>query len=33
MNPQQRAFAAADKSWWLEGLRSDPRYQALVKSN
>jgi len=32
MNPQQRPFAANDKSWWLEGLRSDPRYQALVKS-
>jgi tetratricopeptide (TPR) repeat protein len=33
-NPQQRAFAAAsnDNSWWLESLRSDPRYQSLVKS-
>jgi len=30
-NPQQRAFAANDKSWWLQDLRSDPRYQALVK--
>jgi serine/threonine-protein kinase len=33
LNPQQRAFAAKDQSWWLEGLRSDPRYQALVKSS
>jgi eukaryotic-like serine/threonine-protein kinase len=31
MNPQQRAFAAKDKSWWVEDLRKDPRYQALVK--
>jgi serine/threonine-protein kinase len=30
-NPQQRESAAKDKSWWLESLRSDPRYQALVK--
>jgi len=30
-NPNQRAFAANDKSWWLKDLRSDPRYQALVK--
>jgi tetratricopeptide (TPR) repeat protein len=33
LNPNQRAFAAKDQSWWLEGLRSDPRYQALVKSS
>ena len=32
-NPQQRPFAAKDESWWLRDLRSDPRYQALVKSN
>ena len=32
-NPQQRAFAANDKSWWLQDLRPDPRYQALVKAN
>jgi tetratricopeptide (TPR) repeat protein len=31
MNPQQRAFAAQDKSWWVENLRKDPRYQALVR--
>ena len=31
VNPQQRAFAANDKSWWLKDLRTDPRYQALVK--
>ena len=31
-NPQQRESAAKDKSWWLKDLRSDPRYQALVKS-
>ncbi len=30
-NPQQRESAAKDRSWWLESLRSDPRYQALVK--
>jgi serine/threonine-protein kinase len=30
-NPQQRESAANDKSWWLKDLRSDPRYQALVK--
>jgi len=32
-NPQQRPFAAKDESWWLRSLRSDPRYQALVKAN
>lgn len=31
-NPQQRESAANDKSWWLKDLRSDPRYQALVKN-
>jgi eukaryotic-like serine/threonine-protein kinase len=30
-NPQQRAFAANDRSWWLKDLRSNPKYQALVK--
>jgi eukaryotic-like serine/threonine-protein kinase len=30
-NPHQRAFAANDQSWWLKGLRSNPKYQALVK--
>jgi len=34
MNPQQRAFAANDKvTWWMKDLRSDPRYQALVKGS
>ena len=32
-NPQQRAFAAKDRSWWLKDLRADPRYQALVKGS
>jgi serine/threonine-protein kinase len=32
-NPQQRALADKDKSWWLEKLRPDPRYQRLVKPN
>jgi serine/threonine-protein kinase len=31
-NPQQRESAAKDRSWWLKDLRSDPRYQALVKN-
>jgi len=31
VNPQQRAFAAQDRSWWLKDLRADPRFQALVK--
>jgi tetratricopeptide (TPR) repeat protein len=30
-NPQQRSSGAKDQAWWLEDLRSDPRYQALVK--
>jgi len=29
-NPQQRALAANDKSWWLKSIRSDARYKALV---
>jgi eukaryotic-like serine/threonine-protein kinase len=32
-NPQQRAFAANDKSWWLKDIRSDPRYKALVSGS
>jgi hypothetical protein len=32
-NPNKRAFAANDKSWWLNDLRTDPRYQALVKTS
>jgi serine/threonine-protein kinase len=30
-NPNQRAFAANDKSWWTKDLRADPRYRALVR--
>ena len=30
-NPHQRATAANDQSWWLRSLRSNPKYQALVK--
>jgi len=32
-NPNKRAYAANDKSWWTKNLRSDPRYQALVKTS
>jgi TolB-like protein len=32
-NPQERALAANDKSWWLEDLKNDPRYKALVKGS
>jgi serine/threonine-protein kinase len=31
-NPQQRAFAGHDESWWLDSIRDDPRYKALVGS-
>jgi TolB-like protein len=31
-NPQQRAFAGHDESWWLDRIRDDPRYKALVGS-
>ena len=30
-NPQQRVTGLRDQSWWLNGLRSDPKYQALLK--
>jgi serine/threonine-protein kinase len=30
-NPQERAIAANDKSWWLEDLRLHPRFKSLVK--
>ena len=29
-HPEQRAFAARDETWWLEGLKDDPRYRRLV---
>ena len=32
-NPNQREFVASDKSWWWQDIRSDPRYQALVKGS
>ena len=31
-NPQQRAFAKSDESWWFDPIRDDPRYKALVGS-
>ena len=30
-NPQQRALASANRTWWLESLNGDPRYEALIK--
>jgi tetratricopeptide (TPR) repeat protein len=32
-NPQERAIAANDQSWWLEDLRTHPRYKALVQGS
>jgi eukaryotic-like serine/threonine-protein kinase len=29
-NPQQRAFAKNDESWWWKSLRDDPQFKALV---
>jgi TolB-like protein len=29
-NPQQSAFSGHDESWWLDEIRDDPRYQALI---
>ncbi len=29
-NPQDRASMARDSTWWLRGLRDDPRFRALV---
>ncbi len=29
-NPQDRANVAADDTWWLRGLRDDPRFKQLV---
>jgi len=31
-NPQVRAFAKADESWWWDPIRDDPRYKTLVGS-
>jgi TolB-like protein len=31
-HPQQRAVAAQDPWWWLDPLRNEPRYKALVGS-
>ena len=32
VNPQDRASVAADSTWWLRGLRNDPRFRQLVQS-
>jgi len=29
-NPQERASIAKDDTWWLRGLRDDPRFRAIV---
>jgi TolB-like protein len=29
-NPQERANVAKDSTWWLEGLRGDPRFKSMV---
>jgi hypothetical protein len=29
-NPDLRASFARDRTWWLEGVRSHPRYRQLV---
>jgi serine/threonine-protein kinase len=29
-NPQQSAFSGHDESWWLDEIRDDPRYRALI---
>jgi hypothetical protein len=31
-NPQQRAFAKNDESWWYQSIRDEPSYKALVGS-
>ena len=30
-NPQDRANVARDDTWWLRGLRDDPRFKQLVE--
>ena len=32
-NPDHRAGMATTQSWWWRDLKSDPRYQELVKSD
>jgi hypothetical protein len=29
-NPQNRASMARDETWWLQPLRSDPRWRSLL---
>jgi hypothetical protein len=29
-HPQQRKFAGREETWWLESLRDEPRYKALI---
>jgi len=31
-NPQERPNVAKDRTWWLDGLRDDPKFKALVGS-
>ena len=30
LNPQERPNVAKDPTWWLNGLRDDPKFKALV---
>ena len=30
-NPQQRVNAEHDETWWLDPIREDPRYKALIR--
>jgi serine/threonine-protein kinase len=30
-NPQQRALASSNRTWWLDSLNGNPRYEALIK--
>ena len=30
INPWDRASIAKDDTWWLRGLRDDPRFRAIV---
>ncbi|HET7201399.1 MAG TPA: protein kinase [Burkholderiales bacterium] len=32
LNPQERPNVAKDRTWWLDGLRDDPQFKALVGS-
>ncbi|HEX4561262.1 MAG TPA: hypothetical protein VH113_05455, partial [Gemmatimonadales bacterium] len=32
VNPQERPNVAKDRTWWLDGLRDDPKFKALVGS-